>query len=85
MKFGTQLQNQRTPHWRYHYVDYNGLKEHLKTKSHEREFTAQDEDKFVKLLNTELEKVRTAHVLSIIPLISLCSIVPCLPVRMNVY
>jgi SPX domain protein involved in polyphosphate accumulation len=59
MKFGTQLQSQRASQWRYHYVDYDGLKELLKTKSHEREFTAQDEDEFVKHLNAELEKVCT--------------------------
>ncbi|KAF9181165.1 vacuolar transporter chaperone [Haplosporangium sp. Z 11] len=57
MKFGTQLKAQRTPHWKYHFVDYDGLKALLKSKSHGREFTEQDEAQFVKQLNAELEKV----------------------------
>ncbi|KAF9129354.1 vacuolar transporter chaperone [Mortierella sp. 14UC] len=57
MKFGSQLKANRAPHWKYHFVDYDGLKADLKSKSHEREFTAQDETDFVKLLNAELEKV----------------------------
>jgi SPX domain protein involved in polyphosphate accumulation len=57
MKFGSQLKAHRAPHWKYHFVDYDGLKAHLKSKSHEREFTAEDEAQFVKLLNAELDKV----------------------------
>ncbi|KAH7039171.1 VTC domain-containing protein, partial [Linnemannia elongata] len=57
MKFGSQLKANRAPHWKYHFVDYDGLKAHLKSKSHERDFTDQDEADFVKLLNAELEKV----------------------------
>ncbi|KAF9900225.1 vacuolar transporter chaperone [Linnemannia zychae] len=57
MKFGSQLKANRAPHWRYHFVDYDGLKAHLKSRSHEREFTDQDEADFVKLLDAELEKV----------------------------
>lgn len=58
MKFGSQLKANRAPHWKYHFVDYDGLKAHLKAKSHERDFTDQDEADFVKLLNVELEKVK---------------------------
>lgn len=58
MKFGSQLKANRAPHWKYHFVDYDGLKAHLKSKSHERDFTDQDEADFVKLLNAELEKVK---------------------------
>ncbi|KAG0244221.1 VTC domain-containing protein [Mortierella sp. GBAus27b] len=65
MKFGTQLQSQRASQWKYHYVDYDGLKELLKTKSHEREFTAQDEYEFVKHLNAELEKVASFQTLKL--------------------
>ncbi|KAK3838043.1 MAG: VTC domain-containing protein [Linnemannia gamsii] len=57
MKFGSQLKANRASHWKYHFVDYDGLKAHLKSKSHERDFTDQDEADFVKLLNAELEKV----------------------------
>ncbi|KAG0278758.1 vacuolar transporter chaperone [Linnemannia gamsii] len=57
MKFGSQLKANRAPHWKYHFVDYDGLKAHLKSRSHGREFTDQDEADFVKLLNAELEKV----------------------------
>lgn len=57
MKFGSQLKANRAPHWKYHFVDYDGLKAHLKSRSHEKEFTDQDEADFVELLNAELEKV----------------------------
>ncbi|KAF9433586.1 vacuolar transporter chaperone [Entomortierella beljakovae] len=57
MKFGSELKKHQSSHWRYHYIDYDGLKAHLKSKSHQREYTEQDESHFVKLLNDELEKV----------------------------
>ena len=62
MKFGSQLKAHLAPHWKYHFVDYDRLKALLKSKSHEREFTEQDEAQFVKLLNAELDKVRNASV-----------------------
>lgn len=61
MKFGTQLKAHLAPHWKYHFVDYDGLKALLKSKSHEREFTEEDEAQFVKLLNAELDKVKDAR------------------------
>ncbi|KAG0327876.1 vacuolar transporter chaperone [Dissophora globulifera] len=57
MKFGTQLKTHRASHWRFHYVDYDGLKSHLKAHTSDQEFTDQDEAEFVKLLSAELEKV----------------------------
>ncbi|KAF9412601.1 hypothetical protein BGZ94_000996 [Podila epigama] len=57
MKFGSHLKSHRTPHWRYHFVDYDGLKNHLKTNTNQREFTDQDEAHFIKLLRSELDKV----------------------------
>ncbi|KAG0048257.1 vacuolar transporter chaperone [Gryganskiella cystojenkinii] len=57
MKFGSQLKAHRAPHWKYHFVDYDGLKAHLKSKSQDREFTEEDEVQFIKLLDAELDKV----------------------------
>ncbi|KAF9573412.1 vacuolar transporter chaperone [Mortierella alpina] len=65
MKFGTQLKAHLAPHWKYHFVDYDGLKALLKSKSHEREFTEQDEAQFVKLLNAELDKVASFQALKL--------------------
>ncbi|KAF9190411.1 vacuolar transporter chaperone, partial [Haplosporangium sp. Z 27] len=65
MKFGTQLKIHQAPHWKYHYVDYDGLKAHLKSKSLGREFSEQDEIEFVKLLNDELEKVASFQALKL--------------------
>ncbi|KAF9983808.1 vacuolar transporter chaperone [Mortierella antarctica] len=65
MKFGTQLKAHLAPHWKYHFVDYDGLKALLKSKSHEREFTEQDESQFVKLLNAELDKVASFQALKL--------------------
>ncbi|KAF9356499.1 hypothetical protein BGX26_005191, partial [Mortierella sp. AD094] len=65
MKFGTQLKTHRASHWKYHYVDYDGLKAQLKSKSLEREFTEQDEAEFVKLLSAELEKVASFQTLKL--------------------
>ncbi|KAF9979790.1 vacuolar transporter chaperone, partial [Modicella reniformis] len=65
MKFGAQLKNQRAPHWKYHYVDYDGLKTLIKTKSDEREFTEKDEAEFVKLLDAELERVASFQTLKL--------------------
>ncbi|KAF9287940.1 vacuolar transporter chaperone [Mortierella alpina] len=65
MKFGTQLKAHLAPHWKYHFVDYDGLKALLKSKSHEREFTEEDEAQFVKLLNAELDKVASFQALKL--------------------
>ncbi|KAG0206187.1 vacuolar transporter chaperone [Mortierella sp. GBA30] len=65
MKFGSHLKAHQAPHWKYHFVDYDGLKALLKSKSHEREFTEQDEVQFVKLLNAELDKVASFQALKL--------------------
>ncbi|KAG0013362.1 vacuolar transporter chaperone [Podila clonocystis] len=57
MKFGSHLKAHRTPHWKFNFVDYDGLKAHLKTYTDDREFTEQNEDQFIKLLRSELDKV----------------------------
>ncbi|KAF9898432.1 vacuolar transporter chaperone [Lobosporangium transversale] len=57
MKFGVQLKTYRAPHWKYHYVDYDGLKEHIRSKSQDTQFTQEDETRFINLLSAELEKV----------------------------
>lgn len=60
MKFGSHLKAHRTPHWKFNFVDYDGLKAHLKTYTDDREFTEQNEDQFIKLLRSELDKVYTS-------------------------
>ncbi|KAF9582686.1 vacuolar transporter chaperone, partial [Lunasporangiospora selenospora] len=57
MKFGKQLATNRAPHWRYHFVDYDRLKAHLKSKSQDSQFSNEDEATFEKMLLTELDKV----------------------------
>ncbi|KAG0348165.1 vacuolar transporter chaperone [Podila minutissima] len=57
MKFGSHLKAHRTPHWKFNFVDYDGLKAHLKTYTDDREFTEQNEDQFIKMLRSELDKV----------------------------
>ncbi|KAF9378366.1 vacuolar transporter chaperone [Podila verticillata] len=57
MKFGSHLKAHRTPHWKFNFVDYDGLKAHLKTYTDDREFTEHNEDQFIKLLRSELDKV----------------------------
>lgn len=59
MKFGSHLKTHRTPHWKFNFVDYDSLKAHLKTYTDDREFTEQNEDQFIKLLRSELDKVYT--------------------------
>lgn len=63
MKFGSHLKAHRTPHWKFNFVDYDGLKAHLKTYTDDREFTEQNEDQFIKMLRSELDKVYT-HLLN---------------------
>ncbi|KAG0079109.1 hypothetical protein BGZ92_001197 [Podila epicladia] len=65
MKFGSQLKANRAPHWKFHFVDYDGLKALLKAKSHGREFTEQDEAQFEKQLLTELDKVASFQTLKL--------------------
>ncbi|KAG0334801.1 hypothetical protein BG000_008032 [Podila horticola] len=65
MKFGSQLKANRAPHWKFHFVDYDGLKALLKAKSHGREFTEQDEVQFEKQLLTELDKVASFQALKL--------------------
>ncbi|KAF9174047.1 vacuolar transporter chaperone [Mortierella sp. AD011] len=65
MKFGTQLKTHWASHWKYHYVDYDGLKGQLKSKSLEKEFSKQDEDEFTKSINSELEKVASFQALKL--------------------
>ncbi|KAG0029174.1 hypothetical protein BGZ82_008087 [Podila clonocystis] len=65
MKFGSQLKANRAPHWKFHFVDYDGLKALLKAKSHGREFTEHDEAQFEKQLLTELDKVASFQTLKL--------------------
>ncbi|KAG0333741.1 hypothetical protein BG004_000714 [Podila humilis] len=65
MKFGSQLKANRAPHWKFHFVDYDGLKALLKNSSHGREFTPQDEAQFEKRLLAELDKVAAFQTLKL--------------------
>ncbi|KAJ2846851.1 hypothetical protein IWW36_004149 [Coemansia brasiliensis] len=56
MKFGQQLRDSLFPDWKFYYVDYSGLKRFLYERT-EKGYTADDESEFVKLLDSELEKV----------------------------
>ncbi|KAG0337297.1 vacuolar transporter chaperone [Podila humilis] len=57
MKFGSHLKAHRTSHWKFNFVDYDGLKAHLKVHTDQCEFTDEDEAQFIKLLKSELDKV----------------------------
>ncbi|KAF9581641.1 vacuolar transporter chaperone [Lunasporangiospora selenospora] len=57
MKFGSQFKEHQAPHWRFYYVDYEGLKSHIRSNSLNRAFVLEDESRFVQLLNVELDKV----------------------------
>ncbi|KAF9167976.1 vacuolar transporter chaperone [Actinomortierella ambigua] len=57
MKFGSQLKSQRPSQWKFYFVDYDGLKALLKSKSLGRTFTEQDEEHFTNQLVQELVKV----------------------------
>jgi hypothetical protein len=55
MKFGTQLSNLRFPEWKFYYVDYDELKQLLKTG--DNEFAETHESVFLERLESELQKV----------------------------
>ncbi|KAF9976605.1 vacuolar transporter chaperone [Actinomortierella ambigua] len=57
MKFGSHLKSQRPSQWKFYFVDYDGLKALLKSKSLGRIFTEQDEEHFTNQLVQELVKV----------------------------
>jgi SPX domain protein involved in polyphosphate accumulation len=69
-RFGHQLKTSLIQNWYYHYIDYDGLKEALHTeyeseptrdnpKPKRKPWTEEDEQRFVKQLEAELDKVFT--------------------------
>lgn len=65
MKFGEQLRSSVIREYQWYYIDYNGLKGELKnstgpiSKTGGKEWTEDDETRFVGRLEAELEKVHT--------------------------
>ncbi|KAE9963161.1 hypothetical protein BLS_009573 [Venturia inaequalis] len=70
MRFGHQLKTSLIQNWYYHYIDYDGLKDALDTeyesdpardnpKPKRRPWNDEDEQRFVKQLEAELDKVFT--------------------------
>lgn len=64
MKFGEQLRSSVIHEYQWYYIDYDGLKSDLKNatgpvKANGKEWTEEDETRFVGKLETELEKVHT--------------------------
>jgi SPX domain protein involved in polyphosphate accumulation len=58
MKFGSQLRAALYGEWNEYYLDYDGLKKHLKRgEKKEGGYTEKDESEFVEKLDKELEKV----------------------------
>lgn len=58
MKFGKQIVEKAYHEWRFYYMDYNGLKQLLKSRSQAGAFfQVSDEAKFVECLEREMEKV----------------------------
>ena len=57
MKFGEQLKERLYPEWRFHYIDYDGLKVLLKERSGSNSFAEMDEALFVEALEKEIQKV----------------------------
>ncbi|KAI8366829.1 VTC domain-containing protein [Radiomyces spectabilis] len=57
MKFGSQLQQEIFTPWRLSYVQYDVLKNELKTRQLDHEWCDQDERDFIQLLENELNKV----------------------------
>jgi hypothetical protein len=55
-RFGQQLKSSLVKDWMYYYIDYEGLKEALRTH---RAWDESEEQKFVEKLETELDKVYT--------------------------
>ncbi|KAF2711572.1 SPX-domain-containing protein [Pleomassaria siparia CBS 279.74] len=56
MRFGQQLKSSLVKDWIYYYIDYEGLKEALRTH---RAWDEKEEQKFVEQLERELDKVYT--------------------------
>ncbi len=69
MKFGEQLRTSVIKEYQWYYIDYDGLKQQLKTpyvpssdpnqKTKRKKWTSEDEEVFIKTLYDELEKVHT--------------------------
>lgn len=64
MKFGEQLRSSVIHEYQWYYIDYDGLKHDLKNatgpvKANDKEWTEEDETRFVGKLEIELEKVHT--------------------------
>ncbi|KAG0171142.1 vacuolar transporter chaperone [Apophysomyces sp. BC1034] len=57
MKFGQQLQQEIFPPWRLSYIQYDVLKSELKQRQLAHAWADQDEQDFIELLESELEKV----------------------------
>ncbi|KAI8379147.1 VTC domain-containing protein [Radiomyces spectabilis] len=57
MKFGDHLQQEIFPPWRLSYIQYDVLKNELKTRQLDHGWNDHDEREFVRLLENELEKV----------------------------
>jgi SPX domain protein involved in polyphosphate accumulation len=56
MKFGQSLSNALNPDWKFYYLDYDRLKLLLKVQKGES-FNESNEENFIQLLETELEKI----------------------------
>lgn len=66
MKFGKFLQENLHPEWKFHYIDYDGLKEMLKGRKKDggtSEFSERDEARFVEALEKEIEKVNKIKII----------------------
>ena len=70
MKFGEQLRTSTIKEYQWYYIDYDGLKGDLKTeyvtpptkanpKPKRKEWTEEDESRFIERMELELEKVHT--------------------------
>jgi SPX domain protein involved in polyphosphate accumulation len=57
-RFGHQLQTSLIKDWEWHYIDYDRLKDALKSSSRDG-WSDDDEQRFVKELESELDKVFT--------------------------
>ncbi|KAG1057608.1 hypothetical protein G6F43_000558 [Rhizopus delemar] len=57
MKYGLELQQNMFAPWRHSYVSYDTLKHELKNRQLDNGWTTKDEEKFVSLLDNELNKV----------------------------
>lgn len=60
MKFGKYLEENLYKDWKFHYIDYEGLKDMLRGREMEQGnniFSEREEAKFVEALEKEMEKV----------------------------